>query len=248
MKILKYKKQTNGKYKIFFDNDTDLLLYEDTILKYELLLKKELSSKRLEKVLSFNMECDVYYVALKSLNSRFKSTKELRDSLIKKEYPQEFVDKAIDKLLKQGYLNDRSFSKSYINNQIITTSKGPNKISIELKKKGVSDNIINEEILIFTEEEQKTKINKVINRLIKSNRSRGGVVLKNKIVTDLINLGYSNSIIKKVIVDYSFEADSSIREKEYKKLYNRLSRKYSGKELEYKIREKLFQKGLYYEE
>ena len=248
MKILKYKKQTNGKYKIFFDNDTDLLLYEDTILKYELLLKKELSSKKLEEILNFNMECDVYYVGLKSLSSRFKSTKELRDSLLKKEYPSDYVDKAISKLLDQGYLNDRSFAKSYINNQIITTSKGPNKISRELKKKGVSEEIISDEILSFTVDEQREKINKVINRLLKSNRSRGGVVLKNKIVTDLINLGYSNSVIKSVISDYSFEADSSIREKEYNKLYNRLSRKYSGKELEYKINEKLFQKGLYYEE
>ena len=238
MKILKYKKQANGKYKIFLDNNTDIVLYEDTILKYELLLIKEID----------NIDCDVYYVALKSLNNRFKSVKELRDSLLKKEYPQEFIEKSINKLLEQGYLNDRSFCKSYINNQIITTTKGPNKISRELKSKGVSDNIINEEILIFTEEEQNAKINKVINRLIKSNRSRGGVVLKNKIVTDLINLGYNNSIIKNVISNYSFEADSSICEKEYNKLYNRLSRKYSGKELEYKIREKLFQKGLYYDE
>ncbi|MBE6157855.1 MAG: hypothetical protein E7160_03585 [Firmicutes bacterium] len=248
MKILKYKKQTSGRYKIFFDNDTDLLLYEDVILKYELLLKKELSDKKLEDVLNYNMECDVYYVALKSLNSRFKSVKELKDSLIKKEYPQEYVDKAILKLLNQGYLDDRSFSKSYINSQIITTSKGPNKISKELKSKGVSDDIINEEILAFSIEEQKSKIDKVINRLIKSNKTRGGVVLKNKIVTDLINLGYSSSIINDIISNYSFDTDSSIREKEYNKLYNRLSRKHSGKELEYKIREKLFQKGLYYEE
>ena len=36
--------------------------------------------------------------------------------------------------------------------------------------------------------------------------------------------------------------------KEYDKLYKKLSRKYSGNELEYKIKEKLYQKGLYYEE
>ena len=248
MKVLKYKKQSSGKYKVFFDNDTDLLLYEDVILKYELLLKKEVTSKELDEMLNFNLECDVYYVSLKSLNSRFKSVKELKDSLIKKEYPPEFVDKAITKLLNQGYLNDRSFSKSYINSQIITTSKGPNKIFSELKKKGVNEDIISKEISVFDEDMQIEKIRKIVNKLLKTNKSRGGVVLKNKIFNDLITFGYSTTVINRVLNSYTFDPDKSIAKKEYDKLYKRLSRKYSGKELEYKIKEKLFQKGLYYEE
>ena len=41
MKILKYKKGSKGKYKVYLDNGLELQLYEDVILKYELLLKKE---------------------------------------------------------------------------------------------------------------------------------------------------------------------------------------------------------------
>lgn len=248
MKILKYKKQRNGKYKIFLDNNTDLLLYEDTILKYNLLLKGEIDSKELKKITDFNFECDVYFVALKSLNSRFKSIKELRDSLIRKEYPIDLVDIVIDRLKKEKYLDDRLFTKSYINNQIITTSRGPKKIVSELVKKGVSSSIVDEEITIFSEDEQITKIEKTINKLIKSNKSRGGVVLKNKITTDLVNLGYDISIINKVISSYSFKVDEDIYKKEYDKLYKRLSKKYKDKELEYKIKEKLYQKGLLYKD
>ena len=47
--------------------------------------------------------------------------------------------------------------------------------------------------------------------------------------------------------DRSFNDTSDIAKREYEKLYKRLSRKYSGKELEYKIKEKLYQKGLSYE-
>lgn len=248
MKILKYKKQRNGKYKIFLDNDTDLLLYEDTILKYKLLLKGEIDASKLKEITDFNFECDVYYVALKSLKNRFRSVKELRDNLIKKEYPIDLVDVSIDRLKKEKYLDDRLFTKSYINNQIITTNRGPKKIVSELIKKGVSKDIIDEEMDMFTEEEQINKIDKIINKLIKSNRSRGGVVLKNKITTDLVNLGYDISIINKVISNYDFKVDKDIYKKEYDKLYKRLSKKYSDKELEYKIKEKLFQKGLLYKD
>lgn len=248
MKIIKYKKKRNGQYELQFDSGKELTLYEDVILKHELLLKREVTEGDLDTILLSNQECDVYYVALKSLNSRFKSEKELRIFLDKKEYPMEFIEKAIQKLLHQGYLDDRSFSKAYINNQMITTSKGPKKIEKELLDKGVLREIILEELVVFTKEEQLIRIKKIANRLIKSNRSRGGIVLRKKIVQDLQIMGYSSSVIDEVMQQLSFGDTKSIAEKEKEKLYRRLSRKYSGKELEFKIKEKLYQKGLYYED
>lgn len=248
MKIIKYKKTTKGRYKIYLDDGRELLLYEDAILKFELLLKKEILEKDIMEVEMFNQECDVYHVGLESINHRFKSVYDLKELLIKKEYPIEMIDKAIEKLLKQGYLNDRSFAKSYINNQIITTNKGPYKIRRELGEHRVDSNIVDEEIVIFDEDTQLEKIRKVANRLYNSNRNRGGSVLKKKIVNDLVNLGYDTTTISKVINEFDFSNDKDIARKEYDKLYKKLSRKYEGKELEYKIKEKLYQKGLYYED
>lgn len=248
MKILKYKKKRNGQYELQLDSGKELSLYEEVILKFELLLKKNIDEGDLEQILLSNQEYDVYYVALKSLKSRFKSVKELRISLLKKEYPQEYVEKAIQKLLSQGYLDDRSFAKAYINQQMITTSKGPRKIEKELLDKGVSSDIIFSEISVFTKEEQLPKIEKVASRLLKSNRSRGGAVLKRKLVHDLQVLGYDISNIEEVLSKMDFSDTKDISKREAEKLYRRLSRKYSGRELEYKIKEKLYQKGLYYED
>ena len=83
--------------------------------------------------------------------------------------------------------------------------------------------------------------------MIKSNRTRGGVVLRKKICSYLINLGYDISLINKCLDNFSFSNDIEISKREYEKLYKRLSRKYTGKELEYKIAEKMYQKGLHYE-
>ncbi len=248
MKIIKYKKTTKGRYKVLLDDDRTLLLYEDVILKHELLLKKELTEDEIFEAEKYNQECDVYYVALNSINSRFKSVLELRKYLEKKEYPSELIELAINKLLKQGYLNDRSFCKSYINNQIITTSKGPYKIRRELRDKGVSDDIIEDEIVIFDNELEIEKVTKLADRMFRTNKTRGGSVLRKKITTDLTNMGYSTDIIYKVLSDYDFTNDKDIVKKEYDKLYKRLSRKYSDKELEYKIKEGLYKKGLYYED
>ena len=248
MKILKYKKKRNGQYEIQLDSGKDLCLYEEVILNFSLLLKKNIDEEELDEILLSNQEYDVYYVALKSLKNRFKSVKELRISLLKKEYPVESVESAIHKLLSQGYLDDRSFAKAYINTQMITTSKGPKKIEKELLEKGVSRDIIVDELAIFTKDEQIIKIEKIANRLVISNRSRGGIVLRKKIIQDLHNMGYSGSIVEDVLSSIDFGDTKDIAKNETEKLYQRLSRKYSGKELEFKIKEKLYQKGLYYED
>ena len=245
MKIVKYKKGSNGKYIISLENDTKLSLYEETILEFNLLLTKDV--KDIEEITNYNLQYEVYYTALKSINSRFKSVSETRTFLKNKEFPDELIDSAINKLVKQGYLNDRLFAKSYINNQIITTNRGPMRIINDLTNKGVSSSICEEEIVVFDDELQLERIDKIINKMIRNNHSRAGVVLKSKIFNDLKVLGYSSEVINKIINDYNYNDNKDIYKKEYNKIYNRLSKKYEGKELEYKINQVLYQKGLYYE-
>lgn len=247
MKIEKYKKMAAGKYKITLSN-REIILYEEVILKYNLLLKKEITEKELCEIDIYNQEWDVYYVALNSLKRRYKSVFEMTDFLRKKEYPNDLIRKAIDKLCQQGYLNDQNFTKSYINSQMTLTMKGPLKIKRELLEKGIEEKIIEEEINVFSIEEQKEKVNKLIDKMLRLNKTRGGVVLKQKISTDLRNLGYSNELINELLDKKDIKNNEEIAKKEYDKLYRKLSRKYKDKELEYKIKEKLYQKGLYYED
>ena len=180
MKILKYKKLTGGKYKVTLDT-MDLMLYEEVILKYNLLITKEIDPLEIEKISNDNLFYEIYYDAIKSINSRIKSIYDIRMFLKKKEYPMDVIESVIDKLLKQGYLNDLIYTKSFINNQIVTTNNGPNKIRKELLDHKVDEKIIYGELESFTTDLQLEKIEKLVNRFYKSNRTRGGFVLKKKI-------------------------------------------------------------------
>ena len=247
MKVLKYKKLTGGKYKVTLDT-MDIVLYEEVILKYNLLITKEIDPLEIEKISNDNMFYEIYYVAIKSINSRIKSVYDIRMFLKKKEYPIDIIESVIDKLLEQGYLNDLIFTKSFINNQIVTTNNGPNKIRKELLDHRVDEKIIYNELESFTTDIQLEKIEKLINRFYKSNHTRGGFVLKKKITNDLLNYGYDMELIDKEINKFDFSNDKDIAKKEYEKLYRKLSKKYNGVELERKIKEKMYMKGLVYEE
>ena len=213
MKILKYKKLTGGKYKVTLDT-MDLMLYEEVILKYNLLITKEIDPLEIEKISNDNLFYEIYYDAIKSINSRIKSIYDIRMFLKKKEYPIDVIESVIDKLLKQGYLNDLIYTKSFINNQIVTTNNGPNKIKKELLDHKVDEKIIYGELESFTTDLQLEKIEKLVNRFYKSNRTRGGFVLKKKITNDLINYGYDIELIDKVISKFDFTNDKDIAKNE----------------------------------
>lgn len=246
MKILKYKKLKSGKYQVELDSNQKLDLYEDTILKYNLLLTKEIREQDLDSILKYNDKFDAYYLSLKYLNVRARSKKEIKDYLKKKDYNENIIYETITKLENQEYLNDLSFAKSFLTNKLITTSNGPLKIRRELLKHELSSEDINTVLENYTDEIQIEKIRKQINRIIKSNRTKGNMYLKRKLYNELNNEGFKPSLIEEELNKVELDDDSDLAKKEYDKLYKKLSRKYSGQELEFQINQKLYLKGFHY--
>lgn len=242
LKINKYKKLKNGMYQVTLENESSLVLYEEVILKYEILLKS-IDTELLKEINLENSKWDVYYSALKQLKVRAKSKKEIISYLKKKEYNIKFINKAVDKLEGQGYINDLVYAKSFLNMQLLTTSRGPLKIRQELIKKGIADEVIDEVLTEYTDEIEQEKIEKIISKKIKSNHNKGKVILIKKIKQELINNGFNYNIINSKLSDIDINDDKDIIKKEYNKLYQKLSKKYSGSELEYKIKQKMYQKG-----
>ncbi len=247
MKIEKYQKLKSGKYKVFLENESTMELYEDTILKYNLLITKEIGENILKELEKDNYSLDAYYISLKYLNIRPRSKKEINDYLLKKEFTSDTINETIKRLENQGYINDLSFGRMFLNNKLITTTNGPLKIRKELQQHNLSNDDINLILEDYTEDIQEEKIAKQINRIIKSNRNKGNVYIKRKINMELNNEGFNTSLIELALNNLELEDDSNAAKKEYDKLYNKLSKKYSGSELEFKINQKLYQKGFHYE-
>lgn len=242
LKIEKYSKNKNGMYLLTLENGTKVKIHENLILKYGLLLNKQLNDKLLKKLNQENQFYEVYEIALKYINIRLRSCKELMEYLKKKEYEIGTIDSVIDLLKTQGYLDDRIYATSFVHDRILMSNYGPLKIKGELEKYGIPNDLIEDVIVSFDEELERDKIKKLVDKQIKSNHNKGAMVLRRKIQTYLLGLGYSNVLINQVLNGKKL-VDNSIFQKEYDKLYTKLSKKYSGKELEYKLKQKMYQKG-----
>ena len=243
MKIEKFKKRPNGLYTIYLDNFNSYDFYEEIILKYELLITKTIEEDELNRIIKDNNNYESYYEALIVLKRTIKTKEEIKRLLTDKKYNKENISFTITTLEKQGYINDKNYSKSYVHNSIITTNKGPKKIALELEKKGVVPNDYNEALEEYTMFLEKEKIEKLISKKIKANHNKSAKVLNQKLQVDLINNGFSKDIIKEVLNSLNIEENNDIMKKEYQKYYNKLSKKYKGKELEYKLKQKMYSLG-----
>ena len=112
----------------------------------------------------------------------------------------------------------------------------------DLEKLGISCDVIYKYIDNYSRDVQISKIKKLVYRDIRLNSNKSSYVLKNKIFSNLINKGFYKEDIEYVLSDVTFD-DSSIRDREYERIKSRLSKKYSGSELEYRVKQKMYQKG-----
>lgn len=248
MRIKTFQKQKNGQYRLQLEDGEEFFVYEDLILKYELLLHKQLTDEMRKQLEIENKKQEAYYTALRYLKRQIRSQKEVEDYLKRKEYGKEMIEYSISQLKKQGYLNDQSYAKSFVSHQLLFTSNGPAKIRQELQKKGIDEIEIVDALEEYTEDKMEEKIKKWIHKLTKSNHNKSNQALKMKIIEQLINQGFPKSRVLKSLSEETFQDDQELAKKEYDKLYRKLSRKYQGQELDYKIKQKMYQKGFSYEQ
>ncbi len=243
LEIKKLKRNKNGSYTLFLENGEELTAYEEVILKYELLLSKKIDAQKRQAILHENAIWDTYYQGLKAIKVKPRTKKELGEDLKKKGYTEENVAFTLQKLEEQKYLDNQRYADSYVHNQILTTSWGPLKIRNALLQKGVEEQMIMDALQQYEQSTEQEKIKKKIAHMIKANHTKSTSFLKQKIKQACIHDGYHLELIQEEIEKASFEEDKTLKEKEYLKLKNRLSRKYQGEELERQIKMKLYQKG-----
>lgn len=243
MKIIKYKKIGKGKYKVYFDNE-EIILYEDVILKYNLLTKKNIDLDLLDNVLESNKYYEIYNLVLNYISFKMRSSSEIKEYLIKKKVPNKIIDNIIDDLYNKNILNDKLYITSFINDSLNLKDTGPLKIKSELIKKGFDEDIIEEYLRKIDDNIWQNKIKKLIKKCLLNKRLSTNMI-KLKILNDLNIKGYSKEMIYPLLENIFLDDEFNIKE-EYKKAYKKYSTKFKDKELNIKITNYLLRKGYNY--
>ena len=234
MEIRKFKKVGKNKYKILFDTE-ELTLYEDIILKYELLIKKEISLDDLDKIIKDNNDYDAYNMALNYIEVKMRNRKELYLYLSKKGFEKSLINETISKIEKLGLV----YASAFINDKVNLTLDGPYKIKKSLIDLDFNENDIDNYLNTFDDKVWKSKIEKLINKKKSIMKNKSYYMFIQKMKNDLYNMGYDSYMIDEKLKDIKYE--SNALENDYKKA----CKKYDD---ETKIINYLLRKGYSYEE
>lgn len=204
MKIEKYKKIKEDLYRVLLDNGEIIDIYEDVILANNLLYKSEIDQSLLDKINIENNYQLAYNISIKYIMVRLRSINEIKVYLTKKGYSKDVIDKVIEKLIKNKLLDDEVFTKAYINDKLNFTNVGKYKLINELTTKMKVDNSVVYNVLESYEEVWNDRIDKLINKYLKSNKKYRGNTLKNKLYIYLVNLGYDKDKVISILNNYDF--------------------------------------------
>ena len=196
--IITSKPGLGNKVHISIDGKYTLTLYDDYWYRLQIKEGQEISE---EELASLKEEAGfrlAYEKGLDLLTRRSYSKKELYQKL-KLKYGDPASERAIEKLLYFGYLNDEEYARIYARYLYETKKYDIKRISMELKLKGIDREI--------TENVTKTLDNEPITRIIEmlSTKFSNGFKdekTKNRFIAKLQRMGYSWSDIKSAFMEF----------------------------------------------
>ena len=164
IKISKIEVQKNHKDRvsIFVDDEYYASMYLDTAVKYGIEKDKELDEDQFKKLLLESDQNLAVSKAVKYLDTALKTTKQIREYLIKKGYDKIVIDHVIEKLKEYKFIDDQAFAEAYV--RTYQNKYGKVMLKNKLFEKGVPKNIIEE--ILFEYESQEEIIDNLLSKKI----------------------------------------------------------------------------------
>jgi regulatory protein len=141
---------------------------------------------------------------IKFLSYRQRSEKEIKDYLVRKKANDTDIALVIELLKNERLIDDKMFAKAWFSSRVYSKPKSKRLISIELSKKGISKEII-EDVLgdqeTYISDEDLAK--KIVEKKITSYKNLSRDQLYEKLVGQLGRRGFNWETIKKVLAHYT---------------------------------------------
>lgn len=226
--------------------DEKMSISPNTYTEFKLYPGKVLTEKDIKDLNNLN-EVDKYLESIKKLLAKGpRSEQEIKEKLIKKGANKTQTKLIIAKLKTYHLIDDNAYIEEIIENGEYK-NHGKNKIIENLKKKGIPYESISK--IEFNDKNELKKARNLIPSLEKKFAKYNYSKKREHIYSFLLRNGFDSDVAIKAIEDIkpsNPKEELDILRKEYIKVYQRYSRKYSHTDLDRKITEYLLSKGYRY--
>lgn len=178
---------------IYVNDKYEFSLDVTQVVDFGIKVGEELTEEELAELRHASEFGKLYQRTLEWTLSRPHSKKEVRDYLYKKIYEKKldknYIDRIIERLEEKKYVNDFRFAEWYVENRFVKKGISKKRLIMELMKKGVDKDIIDEVVNRRDDEEE---IKKMIER-------KRGKYDEEKLISYLCRQGFSYQQVQSLV-------------------------------------------------
>ena len=230
--VKKIKKLKNSLYEIDLEKK-QIVLYEEIVIKYDLLLKKTISDYILKKIVIANKKVECYQKSLNFLEKKKKTEYEVETYLKEENFDEETIKETIERLRSLKLVDDLDYAKRYINYVVSYRLTGPRKIRKTLLTHGISEDLSNSILTKYEDE-------------VWYDKRRSNLEFRQNMIAELVYYGYPKIYVVHVLEDMDTNHDKEAIKNQFEFLYKKYARKYEGYELKFRLKRRLSEDGFNY--
>ena len=189
---IKAQVKTAGRYSIFVDGKYSFSLSDVALLEQQVRVGQELTKERVAELKQLSSDDKLYGLTLRFLSIRPRSEWEVHTYLQRKQASPALVSSILNRLSKDGYINDISFAQAWVASRRLLRPASKRKLQQELRSKRVSDEVIGQ-VLAGDETDER----QVLRELVAKKRARYADEVK--LMQYLVRQGFSYEDVKAVV-------------------------------------------------
>jgi regulatory protein len=189
------QKHATTRYSIFLDGDFAFGIGRDLLLESGIAKGEFLDQERLDAILARDAVDRAVSAAMRALDQRMQTGRELRTRLMRKGFEPDTIDAALEKLTAYGYLNDERFAELWIENRLAHRPRGKRMLEQELRQKGIDREIVQETVGGMEIDDRAAALD-VANKRLKSVQGLPPDEQKKKLTGILARRGFDYGTIK----------------------------------------------------
>lgn len=202
------QKKSSDRYSLFVNDIFVIGITKHCLLKVKLNTGDYFDQELLNKLRYW----EAYYYAknymFALLSRRDHSMLELKQKGIKKGIPLSTIEMVITEMNNKGYINEVVFVKNFTYDKFKFNHWGIHKIRIELRKKGISNSIIQSALQTISFNEKQEKLNHLFRKHYHKFKRIEAVKRRKKIFAFFYRKGYDSDTIKLSLSDWLIKLEA----------------------------------------
>lgn len=190
-----------GRFDLLVDGEPFATLSLEALERLQLAVGRSIAGLE-ERIATEAAELRVYDRAVAMLAFRARASKELSRTLVRKGEDRLLVDRALQRLQDQGFLDDAAFARSFTRARVAGAQHARRRVQQELSRKGVAREVADEAIrTVFDEEgfDQRQLVEDAARKKMRTLASLDPVVQRRRLYAFLARRGFDADDIRAVM-------------------------------------------------